>query len=308
MSKLDSKCVVKYYNSWKESIHLYIHMECCEQNLRTVFTDKRLVFGRQSPAEPMSSHEYYISCEIFRELLKSLQYLHGLKHPIIHRDLKPENILILCTDNKGVFLKLGDFGLATNQDRTALTQGAGTRKYMATEVGFSQSYDCKADIYSLGLIGYELFEIYSFGNNCSGCLGLRHIRPVKSPQIIQQLCHQNIQYFVNGYIYCSYGSSFAITTDGHVFSWGDNRAHHASLHKDSDRRLRELYLRSKVLSTRDIPFIPLHDIILVGHLVSQDRDLRALAQWIGSLALMPKVAGSSPGGRTALLSSFGDQL
>ncbi|CAG2105709.1 unnamed protein product [Medioppia subpectinata] len=164
LAKLDSNFIVKYYDSWIEDPELYIQMEYCTQSLRTVIEDKPRVFGRQSVdtsnTKPMDIIEYFISCEIFRELLQCVQYLHELQPPIIHRDIKPENFLISYNGNNR-FIKLCDFHLATNQDRTALTRGVGSPKYMAPDVGLSQSYNFKVDIYSLGLIGFELFEINS---------------------------------------------------------------------------------------------------------------------------------------------------
>jgi serine/threonine protein kinase len=53
---------------------------------------------------------YYISCQLFIEVLKGVRYLHKQKPPIIHRDIKPLNILITNGIN-GRFVKLADFGL-----------------------------------------------------------------------------------------------------------------------------------------------------------------------------------------------------
>ncbi|CAG2170744.1 unnamed protein product [Oppiella nova] len=91
--KVRSEYVVQYYNSWSDGTHLYIQMEYCSQSLRNILQIKPQVFGRQL-GDPMNAYEYFISCEIFRELLQCVQYLHELSPQIIHRDLKPENILI----------------------------------------------------------------------------------------------------------------------------------------------------------------------------------------------------------------------
>ncbi|CAG2108946.1 unnamed protein product [Medioppia subpectinata] len=159
LEKLDSIFVVKYYNSWTEGTHLYIHMEYCTQTLKHVLQVKQQVFERQ-PKEPLNIFEYYICCQIFRQLLQCLQFLHESCPPVIHRDLKPSNILISYNNNNLVHLKLGDFGMATEHKTTFMshTQGAGNGKYMAPEVSSSRDYDHRADIYSIGLIGAELFD------------------------------------------------------------------------------------------------------------------------------------------------------
>ncbi len=84
--------------------------------------------------------------------------LHGRN--VIHRDLKPENILITNGIN-GRFVKLADFGISVYHEfiDQSHTQDSGTPKYMAPEVVFSRKYDIKADIFSLGKIVEELFNI-----------------------------------------------------------------------------------------------------------------------------------------------------
>jgi len=114
-------------------------------------------FQRQQ-FHPMCLWEYYISSELFREILKGVNFLHKLN--ILHRDLKPSNILVTDGMN-GKFVKLADFGLAISHefDDQTHTQGLGTIKYVAPEVFNGRNYDMKADIYSLGVITQQLFDI-----------------------------------------------------------------------------------------------------------------------------------------------------
>ena len=86
--------------------------------------------------------------KIFNELLDAMDYFQSKQ--IIHRDLKPSNILIT---NNGNNVKIIDFGLSDTDDYVILKQAAGTRKYAAPEqMTPNNTIDCRADIYSLGII------------------------------------------------------------------------------------------------------------------------------------------------------------
>ncbi|CAG2112707.1 unnamed protein product, partial [Medioppia subpectinata] len=165
LAKLDSEYVVKYYHSWLESNHLFIQMEFCSQNLKSVLKDKPIVFERQPEDHMNNLFEFFISCEILKEILECVQYLHESKPPVIHRDLKPENILIDPNIRSNRCVKLCDFGLATDHNidehtasRYGHTEGVGTRRYIAPEV-YAGKYNHKSDIYSLSIIGEQLFSI-----------------------------------------------------------------------------------------------------------------------------------------------------
>lgn len=88
------------------------------------------------------------------QLCQALAYIHG--HGLIHRDLKPSNVMV----DKERLVRLMDFGLAKFlADDGAVTGGgrlAGTFRYMAPEQILGERLDSRSDLYSLGVILYEL--------------------------------------------------------------------------------------------------------------------------------------------------------
>jgi serine/threonine protein kinase len=160
MAKISSDYVVHYTHSWIENNEmLYIQMELCFNTLKGIIEQKQNEFKRNR-FEVMTPLEYYISSELFIEILEAVNYLHSLKPPIIHRDLKPTNILITKGLN-GRFVKLADFGLAIilEFDEQTTTEVLGSTRYVAPEVLYGRIYDMKADIYSLNVVSQDLFDV-----------------------------------------------------------------------------------------------------------------------------------------------------
>ena len=187
-------------------LKIYIQMEICEFTLEDYVFQRNMLIAEQQAVnettiridklvsiEPVSSR-YCINVKenmrIFKGIVKGLHYIH--EQGLMHRDLKPSNILFSC-DN--FVPKIGDFGLAsdvklqsrndmslhlrTNPEDNSqeLTSGVGTKTYASPEQLKSVTYDEKSDIFSLGIIFFELF--HPFPTQMERSLALKQLKEKK---------------------------------------------------------------------------------------------------------------------------------
>ena len=99
-----------------------------------------------------SGLNYIQKAMIIRQVAHALTAIHG--HGVCHRDIKPENIIM----DQRLNVKVTDFGVARlpNSDLTQVVKILGTPAYMAPEAFSSARVDHRADIFSLGIVAYEL--------------------------------------------------------------------------------------------------------------------------------------------------------
>ena len=186
---------------------LYIQMELCGKNLKTWLRERNdTIFAKYKEYKQKSVKEKQVldktildfvkkteALNIFRQVLKGVEYIHS-QH-LIHRDLKPQNILFSIDGSK---VKIGDFGLATlhnsiidsdlisfdlfsqtipsgsNADPTRAdlthTGNIGTSIYASPEQKCRKDYDNKTDLFSLGIILFELFYPISTEMEKANCV------------------------------------------------------------------------------------------------------------------------------------------
>jgi serine/threonine-protein kinase len=91
-------------------------------------------------------------CSIVLQVADAIDYAH--KHGIVHRDIKPANIMMM--EDGGV--KVMDFGVARLESSTLTVAGTvvGSVRYMAPEQMMGERVDARADVFSLGAVGYEM--------------------------------------------------------------------------------------------------------------------------------------------------------
>jgi len=138
-SKLSHQNIIKLYNMHEDDETINIIMEYAPNgNLYQMIKKEKNGFSESK------AFDYFI------QVINAVYYLHS--NNIIHRDIKPENLL-LCEDNK---LKLCDFGWAKELSLENRSTFCGTMEYMAPEIVGSENYDYSVDIWSLGILLYEL--------------------------------------------------------------------------------------------------------------------------------------------------------
>jgi CHASE2 domain-containing sensor protein/tRNA A-37 threonylcarbamoyl transferase component Bud32 len=129
---------------------------------------------------------------IVAEIASALDYAH--KASVIHRDIKPANVMML---NNG-HVKVTDFGIAKaiSSSRTKTGVILGTPNYMSPEQIMGQKIDSKSDIFSLGVVFYQLItgELPFHGENLSGLLyqitQIKHPSPRNYNPKIPKVCEQ----------------------------------------------------------------------------------------------------------------------
>ncbi|WP_028484666.1 serine/threonine-protein kinase [Thioalkalivibrio sp. ALE17] len=128
------------------------------------------------------------------QLVEALDYAH--RHGVVHRDIKPENIIVTSATAN---IKVMDFGIArtlSDPDWRADDDGyvAGSPHYMAPEQVRGQLTDARADLYSVGVVLYELLTgATPFRGHDVETLLTRVVRdPVPSPRVIVRDCPQEL--------------------------------------------------------------------------------------------------------------------
>jgi serine/threonine-protein kinase len=145
--ELDHPGIVKTYDGEPRS-RIYIVIEWVDGRLlRSILNQEGLRHACKLPIER--------AVTLALGICDALDYMH--KHGVVHRDLKPENIMVMAQDR----IKLIDFGIAMKEDARRLTHvnmsaALGTPDYISPEQVKGQRGDQRSDIYSLGIMLYEM--------------------------------------------------------------------------------------------------------------------------------------------------------
>lgn len=139
LAKLDCEQIVTIYELIEQNGGLFVVMEFVEGH----------TIERALADQPEQGIEPKVSLQIIWRIAAGLSVLH--RAGIVHRDLKPGNIIV----GEGLKVKITDFGVAARIG-TAVSMRLGTTKYMAPELFTGGEVDGRADIYSLGMIAYEM--------------------------------------------------------------------------------------------------------------------------------------------------------
>ena len=145
MRKLNHENIVKIHDVIidKHLNNIYFIMDYYEHGDLSKFLNKK-------PLKEKFTRKY------IKQLSNGLSYL--LDNNILHRDLKPQNILL----SKNYDIKITDFGFATYYNKDSIINTlCGSPMYMAPEIITRNGYDYKSDLWSVGIIMYEMIHGYT---------------------------------------------------------------------------------------------------------------------------------------------------
>lgn len=138
--KIRHKNVVELYDSVETPDKVYLITEfCCGGELR--HWNKSI------------DHSDQEKLSIFKQLVQGITHLHEMH--LVHRDIKPHNVLLNDEDQ----IKIADFGFVCQIEPDSLAETlCGSPLYMAPEILLQKGYDSGVDVWSLGVLAYEMFS------------------------------------------------------------------------------------------------------------------------------------------------------
>jgi hypothetical protein len=174
ISKMKNDRIVKIQSSWFEQNWTKINVKKDSESLNQMQPEKYTLLHIQMELLSMTLKDviallkkdlkreninYFIRCELFKEILDCVDFIHRLKPPKVHKNLKPSNFLI-SSGVDGRFVKMTDFGFSVANENFSLTHivDLSSLKFLAPEVMKLSKYDEKSDIYSLGVLMQDLFD------------------------------------------------------------------------------------------------------------------------------------------------------
>ena len=149
MKKLFHPNVISFKDVFKDTKldYFYIVMEYANDGdlSKKIKAQKQKIFGEKYFSEEKIMQYFYQIC-------RGLQYIHSKN--IIHRDIKSQNIFLM----KNGKLKIGDFGIAKalTETKNNASTVIGTPYYFSPEIINGEPYNYKTDIWSLGVVLYEM--------------------------------------------------------------------------------------------------------------------------------------------------------
>ncbi|KAK8890003.1 hypothetical protein M9Y10_034762 [Tritrichomonas musculus] len=161
MASFTSPFLIRFYEAFCEQKRLFIVTEYAKLGDLMNLIERRK--ARRRPLPETTIWRFLL------QILEGLRVLHSCG--VVHRDLKSANILLSAPD----LIKIGDLGISTvlHQTQLAKTQ-IGTPMYIAPEVWRKKPYDQKCDMWSLGVLLYEMMTFrFPFDGNTTKELAQR---------------------------------------------------------------------------------------------------------------------------------------